>query len=109
MLFTNLKIKFLFSSDFHPIENITIDYNTNKPYGLPTVAWNPWSDVRRRDDIADLNIEFPYGKMPMEWTKKIVQSYNAAVTYIDHLIGELLDEVDDNTIVAFIGDHGRYL
>lgn len=45
--------------------------------------------------------------MPLEWTKKIVQNYNAAVTYIDDLIGQLLKEIDDNTIIVLTSDHGK--
>ncbi|XP_039299531.1 ulvan-active sulfatase-like [Nilaparvata lugens] len=50
--------------------------------------------------------------MPVDWMKSIIQSYNAAVTYIDELIGELLltlenEGLDNNTIVALIGDHGE--
>lgn len=93
--------------DFHPIENITIDYNTGIPHNLPSVAWNPWNDVRRRDDIANLKLNYPYAQMPLEWTKKIVQNYNAAVTYIDDLIGQLLKEIDDNTVVILTSDHGK--
>lgn len=75
---------------------------------MPTVAWNPWTDIRERDDIESLNIPFPFGEMPLNFTRKILQAYAASVTYIDDLIGSLLQEVDRNTIVVLIGDHGRY-
>lgn len=45
----------------------------------------------------------------MEFGRKIIQHYNAATTYTDDLIGELLEKIDDdNTIVVLIGDHGTY-
>jgi len=28
---------------------------------LPTVAWNPWTDLREREDVAALNVSFPFG------------------------------------------------
>lgn len=94
------------SSEYHPIENVTLPANRWRPSLLPTVAWNPWTDIRDRDDIAALNVSFPFGPMPDEMTKKIIQHYNAATTYIDDLIGQLLSYVDNNTIIVLTGDHG---
>jgi iduronate 2-sulfatase len=42
----------------------------------------------------------------------IRQHYFAATTYVDHLIGQLLASLsdlhlDNNTIIALFGDHGR--
>uniref|UniRef100_A0A2A4K7B3 Sulfatase N-terminal domain-containing protein n=1 Tax=Heliothis virescens TaxID=7102 RepID=A0A2A4K7B3_HELVI len=74
---------------------------------IPLVSWHPWTDVRRRDDIARLNISFPLGTMPYEWSLRIRQSYYAAAAYVDDLIGELLSYVDRrNTIVVLTSDHG---
>ncbi|XP_039299359.1 LOW QUALITY PROTEIN: iduronate 2-sulfatase-like [Nilaparvata lugens] len=97
---------------YHPLENVPLPDNRQRPYGSPTVAWNPWNDLRERDDIAKLKLLFPFQPMPVDWMKSIIQSYNAAVTYIDELIGELLltlenEGLDNNTIVALIGDHGE--
>jgi hypothetical protein len=30
------------------------------------VAWNPWTDLREREDVAALNVSFPFGPMPGE-------------------------------------------
>lgn len=65
--------------------------------------------MRERDDIAALNISFPFGIMPDDVTRKIIQSYDAAVSYIDDLLGQLLQEVDNNTIVVVTSDHGMQL
>lgn len=76
---------------------------------IPVVSWHPWTDVRRRDDIARLNISFPFGIMPYDWSIKIRQSYYAAATYVDDLVGELMNYVDKkNTIVVLTSDHGKY-
>ncbi|KAJ8724811.1 hypothetical protein PYW07_015769 [Mythimna separata] len=96
----------------HYLENIPI--NKVKPQKhpymsaeIPLVAWHPWTDVRRRDDIARLNISFPLGVMPYDWSKKIRQSYYAAASYVDDLVGELMSYVDRRkTIVVFTSDHG---
>lgn len=97
----------MFCLDFHPLENITLPRNRWRPSLLPTVAWNPWTDIRWRDDMKLLNISFPFGPMPDEITKKIIQAYNAATTYIDDLFGQLVQNVDDNTIIILTGDHGN--
>lgn len=90
----------------HPLNHVILPNNKRRPSLLPTVAWNPWTDVRERDDIAALNISFPFGTMPDVMTKKIIQSYDASISYIDDLLGQLLNEVDNNTIVVVTSDHG---
>ena len=79
---------------------------------MPAVAFEPWTDIRWRDDIVALNLSFPYGHMPDWYAKRIIQSYYAATSYVDSLIGDLLIALDDygfgdSTIVSFIGDHGK--
>lgn len=34
------------------------------PKNLPRVAWNPWTDLREREDVQTLNVSFPYGPVP---------------------------------------------
>lgn len=92
--------------DYHPLSKVKLPENCYRPPLLPTVAWNPWTDVRQRDDIAALNISFPFGPMLDNFTQKIIQHYSAATTYLDDLIGQLLQKVDENTIIILIGDHG---
>lgn len=81
---------------------------------MPSVAYEPWTDIRWRDDIAALKLSFPYARMPDYYAKQIRQSYYAATSYVDSLIGELLEALENygfgkNTIVTFIGDHGTQL
>lgn len=87
---------------------MTLPFNPFYPYGMPEVAWNPWTDVKQRHDIDKLNIPFPFGTLPAKWTLKVKQSYYAALTYIDDRIGTILKEIDlNNTIVVFTSDHGK--
>lgn len=37
------------------------------PKLLPPVAYNPWTDVRKRDDVQKLNVSFPYGPIPKDF------------------------------------------
>lgn len=48
----------------YPLDNITLAADRHKPTDLPSVAWNPFMDIKGRDDIASLNITFPYGEIP---------------------------------------------
>ncbi|XP_045459422.1 iduronate 2-sulfatase [Melitaea cinxia] len=90
-----------------PIGNVQPPSMPYMPNEMPTVAWHPWTDVRQRDDIKNLNISFPFGTIPPKWTLKIRQNYYAAALYIDDLVGNLIRHVDiNNTIVVLTSDHG---
>lgn len=96
-----------FYLDWHPLDNVSLPTNRVRPSLLPDVAWNPWIDIRRRDDIKKMNISFPYGPMSDDAMKTIVQAYYASVTYVDDLIGQILKQVNlKDTIVVITGDHG---
>lgn len=84
----------------------TLDLNY-PPYGLPTVAWNSYLDVRSRDDMMALNISYPFGPIPDAVKVKIRQHYYASVSYVDDLIGQLLKDVNlENTVIVLTSDHG---
>lgn len=83
-----------------------IDFDS-VPAELPTVAFNPFNDIRKRADAQRANITYPFGPINKPFGWRIRQAYYASVTYIDDLIGRILDAVDfTNTIVALTSDHG---
>ncbi|XP_066415617.1 iduronate 2-sulfatase [Molothrus aeneus] len=95
----------------YPLENITLAPDPWVPKKLPSVAYNPWMDIRQREDVEALNVSFPYGPLPDDFQRRIRQSYYAAVSYLDVQVGLLLSALDDaglsnNTIVVFTADHG---
>ncbi|XP_054071385.1 iduronate 2-sulfatase [Rissa tridactyla] len=95
----------------YPLENITLAPDPWVPEKLPSVAYNPWTDIRQRDDVKALNVSFPYGPLPDNFQRQIRQSYYAAVSYLDMQVGLLLNALDDaglsnSTIVVFTADHG---
>lgn len=95
---------------YHDIDKFKKDDFISVPYNLPTVAFNPYNDIRRRDDVQKLNITFPFGPMEKSFAWHIRQAYYTAVTYVDDLIGDLLSIVDlSNTIVVLTSDHGYSL
>ncbi|XP_073919260.1 iduronate 2-sulfatase isoform X2 [Castor canadensis] len=107
-------IPFRYPKEFqklYPLENITLAPDPHVPDGLPPVAYNPWMDIRRREDVQALNISVPYGPIPVDFQRKIRQSYFASVSYLDSEVGRLLSALDDlhlanRTIIAFTSDHG---
>ncbi|XP_035914554.1 iduronate 2-sulfatase [Anopheles stephensi] len=93
--------------DQHSVSKFTTSDLDYPPYGLPTVAWSSFLDVRNRDDFQQLNVSFPFGRVPDDFKLRIRQHYYAAVSYVDDLIGQLLKAVDQSrTIVALTSDHG---
>lgn len=47
------------------------------------------------------------------WQASLRQSYYAATTYTDYLVGRLLQALEDggyadNTIISLVGDHGKH-
>ncbi|XP_056239565.1 iduronate 2-sulfatase [Seriola aureovittata] len=95
----------------YPIDQMTLAPDPDVPKSLPPVAYNPWMDVRKRDDVQKLNISFPYGPMPKDFQLRVRQHYYAAVSYMDAQVGRLLSALDelglaDNTMAVFTSDHG---
>ncbi|XP_043913525.1 iduronate 2-sulfatase [Protopterus annectens] len=107
-------IPFRYPQEFlklYPMENITLAPDPDIPKRLPSVAYNPWTDIRKREDVQALNISFPYGPIPKEFQLLIRQSYFASVSYMDSQVGKVLSSLDalglaNNTIVVFTSDHG---
>uniref|UniRef100_UPI003AAD873F iduronate 2-sulfatase n=1 Tax=Centroberyx gerrardi TaxID=166262 RepID=UPI003AAD873F len=95
----------------YPIDQMTLAPDPNVPNLLPPVAYNPWMDLRRREDVQKLNTSFPYGPIPKDFQLRIRQHYFAAVSFMDAQVGQLLSTLDElglahNTMVVFSSDHG---
>ncbi|XP_034037680.1 iduronate 2-sulfatase [Thalassophryne amazonica] len=95
----------------YSIEQMTLVPDPDVPKRLPPVAYNPWTDVRKRDDVQKLNISFPYGPIPKDFQLLIRQHYYSAVSYVDTQVGRLLSALDElglanSTMVVFTSDHG---
>lgn len=60
----------LFFKEFqklYPLENITLAPDPQVPPGLPPVAYNPWMDIRQREDVEALNLSVPYDSIPVDF------------------------------------------
>lgn len=51
-------------TEYHPVDKIKLPKMRNYPSGLPVTAWNPWNDLRKRHDIANLNLTYPFEPIP---------------------------------------------
>ena len=75
----------------------------NSGYGY----WNS-NETRSYDGVPD------EGDIPEDVQRNMIHGYLACISWVDTLIGQLLDELDalgetDNTIIVLWGDHGFHL
>ncbi|XP_063706088.1 iduronate 2-sulfatase [Culicoides brevitarsis] len=103
-------IPFMFPLEYlryHPETKFTHPRDFFKPNDMPVVAWAAFNDLRKRRDVEKLNLSYPFGTFEADFAMKVRQHYYASVTYIDFLIGKLLNNVNfDDTIIVLVGDHG---
>ncbi|XP_054008489.1 iduronate 2-sulfatase isoform X1 [Hylaeus anthracinus] len=96
---------------YHPLHKFEVPTPYKWPKDISSIAYNPWIDLRKRKDIEALNLKFPWEKIPRSFGKLIIQSYYATVTYIDKLIGKLINQLEilsirQNTTIILTSDHG---
>ncbi|XP_012149600.2 iduronate 2-sulfatase isoform X1 [Megachile rotundata] len=96
---------------YHPLHKFEVPNPYRWPENVSSVAYNPWNDLRKRRDVETLNLKFPWEKIPKSFAKLIIQSYYASVTYIDNLIGQLMNQlkfssIEHNTTIILMSDHG---
>lgn len=78
-----------------------------KPVDVPNVAWNPYNDIRKRDDFKNKSISFPYGPIKPNMAAHIRQAYYSSVSYVDNLFGQLIEHINlNNTVIVVTSDHG---
>ncbi|MCZ6673203.1 MAG: sulfatase [Verrucomicrobia bacterium] len=88
---------------------------------IPLAAFpNPPKNVDEKYSVHNSNYvrsfkDIPQsGQMPNELAREIRHAYYACISYVDALVGSLLDELEasgqrENTIVVFTSDHGYQL
>ncbi|NPA35799.1 MAG: sulfatase-like hydrolase/transferase [Chlorobi bacterium] len=80
--------------------------------GGPALAYHNNPELKSYTDIPDAIDE--YGDLNIEKQRELIHGYYAATSYIDALIGRLMDKLkatglDKNTIIVLWGDHGFHL
>ena len=100
---------------FYKEEDVHMPYNPYCPIDMPKIAWHRppvlnFVDCSRKamgiSDLGKINVTYPPWK-----TKEIRRAYYAAISYVDHEIGRVLNEIknlglEENTIIVFWSDHG---
>nr|XP_034191720.1 iduronate 2-sulfatase isoform X1 [Osmia lignaria] len=96
---------------YHPLHKFEVPNPYKWSENVSSIAYNPWNDLRTRNDVEALNLKFPWEKIPKSFAQLIIQSYYASVTYIDDLIGQLINQLKfssliHNTTIILMSDHG---
>ena len=91
--------------DMYKAGDIKLADNPFIPKNAPAYATTNWGELRNYCGIPKK------GPCSDELARQLIHGYYACVTYIDSLIGRLLDELDrlklrDNTVIVLWGDHG---
>ena len=78
------------------------------PKGAPELAIRSWVELEGYSDIPK------NGQLSMDKVRELRHGYYACVSYIDALVGRLLDrlaalKLEENTVVVLWGDHGYHL
>lgn len=95
--------------DLYKREKIPKPETDTHPHGAPEYALRTWNEIEGYTDIPkQLNEISP------EKIQELRHGYYACISYIDTLVGRLLDTLDqldlqNNTIICFWSDHGFHL
>ncbi|MDT8301164.1 MAG: sulfatase [Sedimentisphaerales bacterium] len=91
--------------DMYKPEDIKLADNPFIPKDAPSYATTSWGELRNYYGIPKK------GPCSDELARRLIHGYYACISYIDTMIGRLLDELDrlklrDNTVIILWGDHG---
>lgn len=82
------------------------------PADKPNIAWHECAEMSVSFYDTDGNGAPPLqGKYNPRWQSIVRRAYYACISYVDSLIGDVLDALEtngvaDDTVISFIGDHG---
>lgn len=98
--------------DLYPPDEVDLAPNPFTPADLPRIAYASF-EIQDYNDIHSLNYNGTMEEtLPEKKARELVRGYQAAVSYTDDNIGQLLEKLKrsplvwQNTIVALWGDHG---
>ena len=92
--------------DLYRREDFSLPDNYRVSHGnIPKEAYHNSAELRDYYGIPK------QGEIPDSMAISLIHGYYASISYVDHLVGQILDELDrldmrKNTIVVFLGDHG---
>jgi iduronate 2-sulfatase len=91
--------------DLYDRDKLAVDVNDQLPEGLPQWSATNWGELRKYDAIP------PHGPLSERRSLELVHGYHACVSYVDALVGQLVDAVKaqglwEKTAIVLWGDHG---
>ena len=94
--------------DLYSPDQIQLAEHREHPAGAPSYAPTNWGELRQYAGIPKR------GPLSAEQERSMVHGYWAATSYVDALVGQLLDTLDrlqlrERTVVILWGDHGWQL
>ncbi|ELT90471.1 hypothetical protein CAPTEDRAFT_197493 [Capitella teleta] len=115
--FTKPHLPFIFPEemfDLYPKTSINLPNNPYVPSNMPSrYAWSRWAELRKYQDIKGAT-GLMNDTLPDDLVKQLRRAYFSCVSFTDMQIGRVLQAVseqglNDDTIIALIGDHGYLL
>lgn len=103
---------------YGPTKNISLPTHESAPVDMPPIAFTYECDGKSNMTAFHETRPTPFPRassaLPNNMARAFRRGYFASVSWTDYLIGELLDElehagVENDTIVALLGDHGWQL
>ena len=94
--------------DLYRRDSIPLPSSIMHPENAPELAVRSWKELEGYSDIpAD-------GKITVEQMQELRHGYYACISYVDALVGRLLDELrslelEKSTVICLWGDHGYHL
>jgi arylsulfatase A-like enzyme len=94
--------------DLYDPEALSLAPFQQKATGSPDIAYHNYDELRSYTGIPES------GPLPEETQLELIHGYYTATSYIDHLIGLLINRLDelglsDRTAIVLWGDHGWHL
>ena len=100
----------------YPVKKVGMPYNYYPPKGMPWLAWNNppvfhYADCKK---FAPNKKDRRKKRLPSWKVKQLRRAYYATISFVDHELGRVLNEVktlglENDTIIAFLSDHGWQL
>ena len=99
--------------EMYPEEDIYLPSNPYVPENLPEYAWGSWGELKNYVDIEEYDTSYN-STLPNRKTRELRRGYYASVSYVDYMIGEILQELEDlklkdSTAVLLTSDHDYHL
>jgi arylsulfatase A-like enzyme len=98
--------------DMYKHDNVPLAENTYQPENSPYIAMHAQHDSA---ELRNMYLDIPSeGLLSEEMSRNLVHGYYASVSYMDVLIGELINGLDElglreNTTIILWSDHGFFL